>query len=80
MDSRKSPAREARPVNAPMALTIKDAVRTTGLSRTRIFAAIRDGHLTAKKAGKATIVLGESLQAYLDGLPSARRADHKEAA
>ena len=37
-------------------LTPDEAAESTGFSRTRIFQAIRDGELTARKVGKATVI------------------------
>lgn len=42
------------------------------VGRTKIFAAIRDGHLVARKLGHRTLVLDEDLRAWLAGLPAAR--------
>ncbi|HUZ32650.1 MAG TPA: helix-turn-helix domain-containing protein [Xanthobacteraceae bacterium] len=41
---------------ARISMTPKQAADATGLSRTRIFNAIRDGELTARKDGKATVI------------------------
>jgi excisionase family DNA binding protein len=54
---------------APLAHRIEDTIRITGASRTRIYAALRDGELEAVKIGRATCVLDESLRRWLAGLP-----------
>ena len=52
-----------------LAFTPDEAAQSTGLARTRIYEAIRNGRLTARKDGKATIIeLGE-LSRYLQSLP-----------
>jgi hypothetical protein len=40
----------------------------TGLGRTRLYDAIKDGDLVARKFGHRTIVLREDLEAFLRGL------------
>ena len=51
-----------------MAVTINDASRISALSRTTIYSAISDGDLIAVKAGQRTLVLMDSLRAYITGL------------
>lgn len=53
----------------PFALSIPEAVKVSGLSRTAIYQAFRDG-LPARKAGKRTLILAKDLEAYLANLPS----------
>lgn len=55
----------------PFALSIPDAVKVSGLSRTAIYQAFRDG-LPARKAGKRTLILAKDLEAYLANLPAYR--------
>lgn len=55
----------------PFALTIPDAVKVSGLSRTAIYQAFREG-LPARKAGKRTLILAKDLEAYLTDLPTYR--------
>ena len=54
------------------ALSLADVARTTGLGKTALYAAMRDGRLAARKFGRRTIVLKRDLKAFLDALP--RRA------
>jgi nucleotidyltransferase/DNA polymerase involved in DNA repair len=49
------------------------AAISAGVSRTKIFAAIRDGTLTARKSGKATIIEPSELQRWLRTLPTRER-------
>lgn len=53
----------------PIALTIPEAVRVSGLSRTALYEAMR-GELPARKAGKRTLILAADLEAYLANLPT----------
>lgn len=52
-----------------ISFTPEDAATATGFSRTRIFNAIRDGELTARKDGKATIIEIPELQRWVRSLP-----------
>ncbi len=55
----------------PLALSIAEACKASGLGRTTIFAAIKAGQLRAIKAGGRTLIKLEDLRAFLDGLPAA---------
>ena len=46
----------------PLAYPVEEAGAAAGVSRTRIFEAIRKNELTARKAGKATIIEVGELQ------------------
>jgi excisionase family DNA binding protein len=50
-------------------LSISEACRMAGIGRTKIYEAIADGTLTARKFGKRTIVLRSDLQEFLSRLP-----------
>lgn len=54
------------------ALTIAETSRRTGIGRTSIFEAIRQGRLKAVKAGARTLIRVDDLRAFLDSLPDAR--------
>jgi excisionase family DNA binding protein len=56
----------------PSLMTIEDVGRELSRSRTWVFEMIRNGELQAVKAGAATRIKGESLKAYIEGLPPAR--------
>lgn len=49
--------------------SITDVVEITGLGRTSIYKAIKDGGLTAKKFGNRTLIPAASLDAWIDNLP-----------
>jgi excisionase family DNA binding protein len=53
------------------ALSIAEACATAGIGRTKIYEAIANGSLQARKCGKRTLVLRADLRAYLAALPSA---------
>lgn len=56
-------------MHEPISITIPDAVRATGRSRTSIYEALKSGELSAKKAGRRTLISYSSLKNYLDKLP-----------
>lgn len=56
----------------PIALTIPAAVRASGMSRTTIYEALKRGDLTARKAGRRTLISFAELEAYLGNLPPYR--------
>ncbi len=58
----------------PLAYTIEGARETSGLARSRLFLLIASGDLEARKAGRRTLIVGDSLRAYVAKLPLARRA------
>jgi len=50
----------------PLAYSIQDAVRATTLSRPRIYQLISQGKLRARKIGRRTLIMAESLQKLID--------------
>jgi excisionase family DNA binding protein len=54
----------------PIAVTIPDAVKLSGMSRSAIYEAIKKRSITAKKAGRRTLISYVELQTYLENLPS----------
>ena len=54
-----------------LAYRIPDAGRMTGLGNTKLYELIGQGVLDARKAGSRTLITGESLRAYVAGLPKA---------
>lgn len=57
-------------MQAPLTITIRDAMKATGMSRTSIYEALKRGDLTARKAGRRTLILFADLQGYLASLPT----------
>ena len=53
----------------PIAVTIPDAVKASGMSRSSIYEALKRGDLNARKAGRRTLISFADLQAYLANLP-----------
>jgi hypothetical protein len=52
-----------------LAYNIEAARISAGVSRTRIFQAIKNRELIARKAGRATIILADDLLSWLKALP-----------
>ncbi len=53
-----------------IALKIPEAVAMSGLTRTAIYNALKDGSLRGRKSGRRTIILKEELQRYIEALPA----------
>ena len=59
-----------RPVIAhmdPITVRIPEAIRLTGLSRSRLYELLRDGEIDYIKVGSSTLILVESLRAFICG-------------
>jgi hypothetical protein len=56
-----------------LSVTPDEAAESTGLARTRIFAAIRNQELMARKSGKATIIELDELARFVKSLPTRGR-------
>jgi hypothetical protein len=52
-----------------IALTLKEAARVSGLSRTLLYVEIARGTLTARKCGARTVILESELRRFLRSLP-----------
>jgi excisionase family DNA binding protein len=50
-------------------LTLEEASVVSGIGRTKLYEAIADGQLTARKYGSRTIILREDLLKFLASLP-----------
>lgn len=57
-------------MNTPLAITIPEAVKLSGMSRTAIYEALKRGDLVARKAGRRTLIAFADLEAYLASLPT----------
>ena len=55
----------------PIAATISNVTRQTGISRSEIYRLLARGKLRAVKSGRSTLVLMESVVAHLANLPEA---------
>ncbi len=60
------------PVVSKLAHAVVDIPKLAPVGRTKIFEAIRDGHLIARKLGRRTMILDEDLRAWLSALPVSR--------
>jgi excisionase family DNA binding protein len=56
-------------MDMPIAVTIPDAVRLSGCSRSSLYEALKRGDLIARKAGRRTLISLTDLKAYLASLP-----------
>jgi excisionase family DNA binding protein len=56
-----------------LGLNPDEAAASAGVSRSKIFEAIRDGALTARKSGKATIIEPTEIQRWIRALPTRGR-------
>lgn len=59
-------------MKTPIAVTVPDAVKLSDLSRTSIYEALKRGDLSARKAGRRTLISFADLEAYLARLPEYR--------
>jgi len=66
--------------SSPLALTIHEAVRISGLSRSELYRRLSDGKVQAVKSGSRTLILMDSLRAHLASLPAATFRAPKSAA
>ncbi len=55
-------------------LSVEEAVTASSIGRTKIFRAIRDGRLKARKDGRRTIILAPDLVEFLSELPTKETA------
>jgi hypothetical protein len=55
---------------ARIAYPIEEAAMIAGVARTRMFEAVRTKKITARKAGRATIIEHDELLAYVQSLPT----------
>jgi excisionase family DNA binding protein len=61
MSDRHNPA-----ATEPISVKIREAVRLTGLSRSRIYELMRSGDIQFAKVGSSTLILVESLRLFID--------------
>ncbi|WOH51130.1 MULTISPECIES: helix-turn-helix domain-containing protein [unclassified Bradyrhizobium] len=52
-------------------LSVAEACAVAGIGRTKIYQAISEGRLKARKCGKRTLILRDELRHFLVSLPSA---------
>jgi excisionase family DNA binding protein len=51
------------------AMSVEQAAKAAGVSRTLLFEEIHKGHITARKVGRYTIITTDDLDAWLKSLP-----------
>jgi hypothetical protein len=59
-----------------LAYPIEEAGPAVGVSRTRIFDAVRNNELTVRKAGKSSVIEIAELRRWLQALPTRGRLPH----
>ena len=59
------------PQTPRLALSMREAARATGLSRSRLYIEVAQGRLKVRKAGRRTIVTVAELQRFLEALDHA---------
>lgn len=57
-------------MTSPITLTIPEAIKASGMSRTALYEALKKNLISAKKAGRRTLISYADLQAYLASLPA----------
>lgn len=59
--------------NEPISVKVPEAVRLTGLSRSRIYELMKSGDIAFAKVGSSTLIIVDSLRAFIrsraTGLP-----------
>jgi predicted DNA-binding transcriptional regulator AlpA len=55
-----------------ISVTVPEAVQMTGIARTMLYAAFKEGKLVPRKYGRRTVILVEDLRRFIESLP--RRA------
>jgi excisionase family DNA binding protein len=53
-----------------LAMSIDEAARRAGLGRDKIYTAVKEGKLEARKAGRRTLVTADALRRFIDNLPT----------
>lgn len=57
--------RDTGPCAEPISVKIPDAVRMSGISRSRLYELMRSGDIAFAKVGSSTLILVESLRAFI---------------
>jgi excisionase family DNA binding protein len=52
-----------------MALSVAEAAAEAGVARDKVYEAIREGQLVARKWGRRTLITYEALHRFINGLP-----------
>lgn len=51
----------------PIALSVSDAVKASGLGKTTLYSAMADGRLETRKVGRKRLILTDSLIRLIEG-------------
>ena len=57
-------------MQSQISVSVPEAVRLTGWSRSAIYEALKRQELSAKKAGRRTLILYADLEAFMANLPT----------
>ena len=62
-------AREGEPIGLPQPISVRipEAVRLTGLSRSRIYELMKAGSIEHVKVGSSTLILFDNLRSFVEG-------------
>ena len=63
----------------PLTVTIPEAVRLSGLSRSELYRQLSAGRISARKSGSRTLILWATLKAHVEALPEAEFRARKAA-
>jgi len=63
-------------VAEPISVKVPEAVRLTGLSRSRIYELMKSGDIEFAKVGSSTLILVESLRGFIHSMTPDRTANH----
>ena len=55
------------PTMEPIALSVSDAVKASGLGKTTLYEAMADGRLETRKVGRKRLILTRSLRRLIEG-------------
>jgi hypothetical protein len=61
----------------PFAATVNDAVKLSGLTRTELYRLLGVGSIKAKKSGRRTLVMMDSVREYVRQLPDMDVKDNR---
>ena len=77
MSAMPAPARDVQfvPFEQRAFLTVQQAVQFSGTTKTRIYAALKEGRIAARKLGKRTLIDRRSLVAFLENNSAPYRFD-----
>ena len=54
----------------PFAATVADAVKLSGINRTELYRLLGEGAIKAKKSGRRTLIMMDSVLEYVQSLPN----------